>query len=273
MKNKIIALFETFMYYIIYLFSGIIGNIAAVAVSTVVIGFEYISNHMSAKNAEFFNEVMNLVQSELALGILLANMSVLLIYWLAFRSKRIKLSTYTGMRRFNLLSVVAALVAGFVAHGLVLVVLENLKPVAEVITEYEHKMEWMREGNVFLLLVVTLIVAPIVEEIVFRGVLITSLQKIITPIGALILTSVLFGVAHGNIVQGIYSFLLGLILGFIRIRSGSLLNCIFMHISFNASNIIAAVSGVSVTGLPIWAIVLILCVLLLFTSRPVRDGE
>ncbi len=92
MRNKIMTLFEAFMYYVIYLFSGLIGNIAAVAVSSVIIGFEYISSHMRAENTEFFNEVMNLVKSELALGILLANISVLLIYWLACRSKRIKLS-------------------------------------------------------------------------------------------------------------------------------------------------------------------------------------
>ena len=183
MRYKMMALFEAFMYYIIYLFSGIIGNIAAVAVSAVIIGFEYISNHMLTENTEFFNEVMNLAKSELALGILLSNLAVLFIYWLACRGKHVSLSKYSGMRRVNFISILASVAAGFVAHGLITVVLENLKPVTDVISRYEQQMEWMREGNVLLLLAVTLIVAPVVEEIVFRGVLISSLGKIITPLG------------------------------------------------------------------------------------------
>ncbi len=270
MRNKIMALFEAFMYYIIYLFSGLLGNISAVAVSAVVIGLEYISNHMQAENAEFFNEVMNLVKSEIALGILLSNLAVLLIYWLACRSKRIKLSKYAGMHGLNFINALASIAAGFVAHGLITVLLENLKPMTDVITQYEQQMEWMREGNVFLLLAVTLIVAPIVEEVVFRGVLISSLGKVITPIGALVVTSILFGVSHGNLVQGMYSLILGLILGFIRIRSKNLWNSILMHITFNASNIITAVFGISVTWMSPWAIVLILTILVWLSSKPKR---
>ncbi len=270
MKNKIIALFEAFMYYIIYLFSGILGNIAAVAVSAVIIGFEYISNHMQAANTEFFNEVMNLVKSELALGILLSNLTVLLIYWLACSSKGIKFSKYIGMHGLNFINALASVATGFVAHGLITGVLENLKPMTDVIAQYEQQMEWMQEGNVFLLLAVTLIVAPIVEEIVFRGVLISSLGKVITPIGALIVTSVLFGISHGNIVQGLYSFLLGLVLGFVRIRSRNLSNSILMHITFNASNVITAGFGLSITWMSPWAIAVILVILVWLSSKPRR---
>jgi len=237
MKKRIILLFEAFIYYIIYLFSGIIGNIASVAVATVILGAEYMSNHMLADNTVFFEEVISFTRSEVALGIFLANIAVVVIYYFAFRNRKINLGTYIGMKRFKFFSAVAAVVAGIFAHGVVVNILELLNPAAELMQEYDSKMQWVGEGNVYLLLSVLLLVAPVVEEIVFRGVLVSSLQKVITPLGALFVTSLLFAFAHGNIIQFWYSFALGLLLAFIKIRSGSLWNCIFMHIAFNASNI------------------------------------
>jgi len=55
--------------------------------------------------------------------------------------------------------------------------------------------------------------APIVEEIVFRGVLLRGLE----PYGkrfAILASSVLFGLFHGNLVQSPYAFAVGLVLGY-----------------------------------------------------------
>lgn len=57
------------------------------------------------------------------------------------------------------------------------------------------------------------LVAPIMEEIIFRGVLLRMLQ----PYGkrlAIIATAFLFGIFHGNLVQSPYAFFAGLILGY-----------------------------------------------------------
>lgn len=56
------------------------------------------------------------------------------------------------------------------------------------------------------------IVAPIIEEIMFRLVCFRLLKKFISVIPAIIISALAFGIYHGNIVQGLYAFLMGILL-------------------------------------------------------------
>jgi membrane protease YdiL (CAAX protease family) len=83
------------------------------------------------------------------------------------------------------------------------------------------------------ILVVSIIAAPLTEEIAFRGYAMGLLRRRFGPIWALIITSVLFAVAH--LTQGFYApkllvyLLVGLGLGFIALRTGSLLPAMVVH--------------------------------------------
>ncbi|HLV23592.1 MAG TPA: type II CAAX endopeptidase family protein [Moheibacter sp.] len=74
------------------------------------------------------------------------------------------------------------------------------------------------------------ILAPIFEEILFRGILLRGLlQKGISPILAIFLSSFLFGLAHLNPWQFLGAGLLGAVFGFVYYRTKSLWICIFLH--------------------------------------------
>lgn len=76
----------------------------------------------------------------------------------------------------------------------------------------------------------TVIMAPIVEEMLFRGAIEGHLLRIWKkPAYAIIVSALLFGLVHGNLVQAPFAFLLGLALGWIYYRSGSLLPSMLMH--------------------------------------------
>lgn len=82
------------------------------------------------------------------------------------------------------------------------------------------------------ILVITVIVAPIVEEFLFRKVLIDRL--IVFGDGAAIVVSALmFGFIHGNFSQMFYCILIGLIFGFAYVRTGKLKYSIGLHMLFN----------------------------------------
>lgn len=66
-------------------------------------------------------------------------------------------------------------------------------------------------GNIFLEIVGAGIVAPILEELLFRLLIYQRLKEQFPVIYALILNAVLFGILHGNIVQGLYGGLMGAI--------------------------------------------------------------
>ncbi len=90
-------------------------------------------------------------------------------------------------------------------------------------------------GYIFLFLAVV-IVAPIGEEIVFRGFLQKFLEKYWNDITrAVLVTSLFFAMIHFNPFWTIQIYLLGVILGFLSWKTKSVIPSILLHISNNGS--------------------------------------
>ncbi|PXY81095.1 hypothetical protein DKK72_01125 [Bifidobacterium indicum] len=86
-------------------------------------------------------------------------------------------------------------------------------------------------GDTLPMLAYTCFVAPVVEEIVFRGAILNSLK----PYGkvfAIVTTSAMFGFFHGDLTQGLFAFIVGLILGYLSCEY-SIFWSILVHISNN----------------------------------------
>jgi len=91
----------------------------------------------------------------------------------------------------------------------------------------ESKLSWM--------MVIYILVGPFSEEMCFRGLTFEYSRKSISFWGANIFQALLFGVFHGNMLQGIMAFLLGLVLGYIYGKTRNIKATIIFHITFNAS--------------------------------------
>jgi len=77
------------------------------------------------------------------------------------------------------------------------------------------------------------VLAPVVEELIFRGVIFSGFQRIYPAYLAIFFSALLFGLFHLNPWQLGPTFLLGLLLGYVRLRTGSLLAAIFTHALHN----------------------------------------
>lgn len=110
---------------------------------------------------------------------------------------------------------------------------------ASVLENIESQVPWLYDGLIFLLVVA---IAPVVEELIFRGVL---LQRWATKWGmrrALLASSVLFGLLHLNNPVGLTLF--GLVMGLLYVRTRSLWVPILCHGLNNLAAVgIALVSG------------------------------
>ena len=72
------------------------------------------------------------------------------------------------------------------------------------------------------------IVSPLAEEVVFRGILFNRMRKDFPPGMAILLSGVLFGLYHGNMVQGIYGTLMGVLMAYLYERMGRFeIPCLF----------------------------------------------
>jgi len=76
--------------------------------------------------------------------------------------------------------------------------------------------------------------APIIEEIIFRGLVLNELKKVVPACPAIILQAIIFGIYHMNPLQGVYASLLGIVLGIAAEKTGSIWTPILIHISFNS---------------------------------------
>lgn len=77
-------------------------------------------------------------------------------------------------------------------------------------------------------------VAPFYEEFIFRTVILGGLRtKGYSMITAVLVSSVLFGAIHLNLLQGIHAFLLALLLGGIYLKTGSFFLVLLAHVASN----------------------------------------
>lgn len=79
----------------------------------------------------------------------------------------------------------------------------------------------------------TMIFAPIAEEVIFRGLVYTRLRRAIPAALACVLSSLLFGVLHGQLLWIAYAFVMGVVLTIVFERTGTLWANIIVHITFN----------------------------------------
>lgn len=95
------------------------------------------------------------------------------------------------------------------------------------------------EGGGFLIQFLTAgIVAPIVEELIFRGLVYRRTKKMTGTIAAAILSAALFGVFHGNWVQAPYAFIIGIVAVFVYEKFKSIVAPIMLHMSANILSVL-----------------------------------
>jgi hypothetical protein len=97
----------------------------------------------------------------------------------------------------------------------------------------------------FFLLVV---VAPVTEELLFRGLILRGFLANYSKRSAILLSALLFAVMHTNPWQFISAFVAGVLLAWLLIETGSLLPCLFAHAVANGTAYLAGLMPVEVPG-------------------------
>jgi len=88
------------------------------------------------------------------------------------------------------------------------------------------------------------ILVPILEEIIYRVLPINKMVPRVSPVVAVILTSIFFGISHGQIIWMIYTIPFGILLATMFLKYKSSIANITIHSAFNITSLI-------LTSLPI----------------------
>jgi len=90
---------------------------------------------------------------------------------------------------------------------------------------------------------ILVVVAPLTEELICRGLILRGLLARISPWRAIVVSALLFALVHLNPWQFATAFVIGLVFGWVYFRTGSLLLCMAGHALHNTLSLVA-------TGLP-----------------------
>ena len=111
----------------------------------------------------------------------------------------------------------------------------------DIMQSYIDLMETAGFGESILPTIAAVLIAPFGEELIFRGVMYTYACRIVENVRsrkaafyiANTIQALAFGIFHGNLVQGTYAFFMGLVLGYLRERFGSVWASILAHMIIN----------------------------------------
>ncbi|NLP16218.1 MAG: CPBP family intramembrane metalloprotease [Clostridiales bacterium] len=141
-------------------------------------------------------------------------------------------------------------------------VLSLIRPLLKTLFDYyDEVISSIFDADIIIVAVYVIILAPILEELMLRGILFGKLRQGLPFITANLIQAVVFGLYHWNVIQGIYAFAMGLLLGYVYERTGTLLAAIFVHMIINGSGFL--ILRLKLSWLNIWMMLIIGGVLLL----------
>lgn len=143
----------------------------------------------------------------------------------------------------------------------------------EMMDEYTEMMDTALGGSQVLAMFAAVILAPINEECIMRGLILKNLQRFFSTPVVIIIQAVLFGIFHANWVQGIYVLPVGAALGYVAIKCRSVIPSIFMHLFYNTlSFVVVLLPEFCQTGIFAIGTVVVSAVAVWFMGRQREEG-
>lgn len=185
----------------------------------------------------------NILQFVMLLSIIIS----ISVYLLVFTIKKRNFIEYLGFKKISKINIIWTSIAGFGSYVFIsigwIIVLSNEKimsipKITETFDNYSENVEPLMKGNILFLILIVVVVVPIFEEILFRGLIFNKLKDNMNIYLALVVQAVLFGIFHMNIIQGIYTFILAIIIGLTFIWLKSIWAPIIIHAIFNSLNFV-----------------------------------
>lgn len=113
-----------------------------------------------------------------------------------------------------------------------------------VIKDINYLEPFRREGYGFGWAVLSVCVQPgVIEELAFRGVIFSSLQRVLGDTETLFVTALMFAILHLSVPSIPHLFFMGVVLGWLRLRSGSIVAGMLLHFTHNFLVILAEQHG------------------------------
>jgi len=209
-------------------------------------------------------------------------------FWIVYSIRKEK----TGVSLFNF-KIENKRIIPFVIVSSIALLIGIANPIISLIPMpefFQKVLLGMAKQNGILSFLLMVIAAPILEELLFRGIILDGLLKRYTPVTSILISSIIFGIAHLNPWQFVVAFVIGIFAGWIYYKSSSLSLTIIIHGTvnltgylmryfgdFNLSSInktlIESYGGVLKVVLTIVVSIIVICVSVYFLNIEFKKKE
>ena len=231
-----------------------------------IIAYYYLTKYLNMMAFELFLEILKIPMIQFIEFMYLSDILIALIqliiffviYKLAVRRNEDELRT-----KLNLKDISFSVMTGIGVSGISFIWLI----IAGKIPEFQAQIAAMKEGNSMIgggslhgVLLSAVIAAPIVEEVIFRGVVFGSFRKVFPAWVSILISAVIFGAYHMNPVAIVYATVMGIIAGVVYEKKRNLLFTIILHMANNFMGLLQdfVPAGIGVTVVNAVSLVMIL---------------
>ena len=209
---------------------GIAYTIFVCAITIIQYIFKYlITNNIIPDNSNIINLLGN--STTYILGLLIL---VPLVYIPSKQNKPLD-KHKTKFSEFLKYFVIAYFI--MVASNIIGLIITNVITLIKGVPVSNPLLEVLNELDISVTFILAVVLAPIMEEIFFRKLIIDRLY-IHGKWVSIFISGLMFGLFHGNLNQFVYAFMLGMFLAYIYIKKGSIKVCILLHALINSMSFI-----------------------------------
>ena len=95
--------------------------------------------------------------------------------------------------------------------NIIIKTLTGRENVIDLFAAFNDVADIIYSGGIVIQILATAVAAPLVEELLFRGLIYKRIRVLVKPVWAAVISAAIFGLAHGNFIQFVYAFILGLL--------------------------------------------------------------
>ena len=219
----------------------IVTEVAAVNVLAIYYAFRMTKNLPSGTETNFAQisaDALEVALANVNARLIIYAFILIIVLFLFFALRKKNFREETRFKKFSVkyLPAMALLTFGF--YFLVTAIL-NLLP-DSFMESYSESSSFIIEGSFVFSIIAQGLVAPLTEELIFRGLMLSRFDRALPKWIGILISSLLFGIAHGDSIWFAYAAVLGCIFCIVAELTGSIFSTYLMHCAFNGIGTILA---------------------------------
>lgn len=233
MKNFFVALGKAILYFLVYFGLQMAVSIAFSMFYSISMYARLAATGDVTDTAEITRMITEKILEQSMTMTLISGILALLTYWIVFLIRKKKFAQEVKLRKIPVKGILAVLLMGITFNIVISTLLATIPFPDAWMETYQQNSSVLTGGNEVISFLATVFMAPVLEEIVFRGLIYDRLKKGMPAVVAAIISSLAFGLMHGTIIWMMYAFVLGVVLVIVFERFHSLFANMLLHFGFN----------------------------------------